>query len=46
MTIEERIKTLENKLFMLNMIDRWTAKDYENNREWTLELIELKKGIK
>jgi hypothetical protein len=39
----ERIYELEYKLFILSMKDRYTAADYEQERNWKAELAELKK---
>lgn len=46
MTNEERakkIEELENRIFSLNMIDCWTARQFELNRKLEKELSELKK---
>jgi hypothetical protein len=40
---EERVKKIENQLFMMNMIDRWTASDRKRIRELEEELKGLKK---
>lgn len=40
---EERIERLENRLFLLNMVDRWTTEDRENIRKIETELRELKR---
>lgn len=40
---EERIERLENRLFLLKMVDRWTTEDKENIRKIEIELRELKK---
>ena len=42
---KERIEWLKERLFMLNMIDRWTKRDYELDREWTRELRELEREV-
>lgn len=39
---KERIEALENRLFILNMVDRWTTEDRENIRKIETELRELK----
>ena len=39
---EKRIERLENRLFLLNMVDRWTNEDRENVRKIETELRELK----
>lgn len=38
---KERIEALENRLFILNMVDRWTTEDRENIRKIEEELKEL-----
>lgn len=40
---EERIERLENRLFLLKMVDRWTNEDREIMRKIERELAELKK---
>lgn len=40
---EERIERLENRLFLLKMVDRWTNEDRENIRKIETELRELKR---
>ena len=40
---KERIEALENRLFLLNMVDRWTNEDRENIRKIETELRELKR---
>ena len=40
---EERIERLENRLFLLKMVDRWTTEDRENIRKIETELRELKR---
>ena len=40
---KERIEALENRLFILNMVDRWTTEDRENIRKIETELRELKR---
>lgn len=39
---EKRIENLKNRLFLLNMVDRWTNEDRENIRKIEEELRELK----
>ena len=39
---EKRIENLKNRLFLLNMVDRWTNEDRENIRKIEEELKELK----
>jgi hypothetical protein len=41
----ERIEWLENRLFILSMKDHWTPNDFEQDRQWTNELNELKKEV-
>lgn len=40
---EERIERLENRLFLLKMVDRWTNEDREIMRKIEREIEELKK---
>lgn len=40
---EERVRKIENQLFMMNMIDRWTAADRKRIEQLEEELKELKK---
>lgn len=40
---KERIERLENRLFLLNMVDRWTNEDRRIMNEIEKELRELKK---
>ena len=30
-TLEEKLKDVENRIFMNDMVDRWTKEDYEFN---------------
>ena len=39
--IKERIEQLKNRLFMMNMIDRWTNEDRQTVNEMEEELHEL-----
>lgn len=39
--IKERIEQLKNRLFMMNMIDRWTNEDRERVNRIENELHEL-----
>lgn len=39
--IKERIEQLKNRLFMMNMIDRWTNEDRQIINEMEDELHEL-----
>lgn len=38
---EKRIENLKNRLFLLNMVDRWTNEDRDNIRKIEEELREL-----
>lgn len=39
--LDKRIEEVKNRIFMLSMADRWSAKDYEWNRELHDELRKL-----
>lgn len=43
--IKERIEQLKNRLFMMNMIDRWTNEDRERVYKMEDELHELEMKI-
>ena len=43
--IKERIEQLKNRLFMMNMIDRWTNEDRQTVNEMEEELHELELQI-
>lgn len=43
--IEERIKDLEYRRFILDMKDRWNSDDYRTDREWSEEIRTLKKQL-
>lgn len=43
--IKERIEQLKNRLFMMNMIDRWTNEDRERVYKMEDELHELEMQI-
>lgn len=43
--INERIETLENKIFYLNMKDRWDSRDRMTMDEWKRELTLLKEEL-
>ena len=43
--IKERIEQLKNRLFMMNMIDRWTNEDREKVYKMEDELHELEMQI-
>ena len=38
---EKRIENLKNRLFLLNMVDRWTNEDRDNIRKIEEELRKL-----
>ena len=44
--IEARIDKLEDLRFYLAMKDRWNSKDFEQDREWSNELFNLRKELK
>lgn len=43
--IKEKIETLKNRLFMMNMIDRWTSEDEQIVNRLQNELHELEAQI-
>ena len=43
--IKERIEQLKNRLFMMNMIDRWTNEDRQTVNRMEDELHELEMQI-
>lgn len=43
--LEEELKDLESKQFMLNMCDHWEDSDYRYSRELHQKIIETKKKI-
>ena len=43
--IKERIEQLKNRLFMMNMIDRWTNEDRQTVNKMEDELHELEMQI-
>jgi len=43
--IKEKIRQLENRLFMMNMVDRWTNEDRRKVDEMENELHELEMQI-
>lgn len=43
--IKEKIRQLENRLFMMNMIDRWTNEDRQTVDRMENELHELEMQI-
>ena len=42
MEITKRMEELEDKMFILEMKDRWNAKDYENKNKMFGEWLDLK----
>ena len=48
MTNEEmskRIEELESKRFYLSMKDRWSSADFELDRKWWTEILDLEKKL-
>lgn len=48
MTNEEmskRIEELESKRFYLSMKDHWTSADFETDRKWWTEILDLEKEL-
>lgn len=43
--IKERIEQLKNRLFMMNMIDRWTVEDEQRIEQMKNEMHELEMQI-
>ena len=43
--ITNRINELERLSFCLSMKDRWSTEDFDTNRKWNDELLELKKML-
>lgn len=43
--IEQRIRDLEDRRFILAMCDRWTQEDYDLDRELFEEINKLKKEL-
>ena len=43
--LKERLETLEGRLFMMNMIDRWTTNDINTIREIETEITEIKREL-
>ena len=44
--IENKIKTLEKRAFLLAMKDRWNESDYELNRKLSKEIDTLQEELK
>lgn len=43
--MKQRLEKLEKERFLLEMKDRWNAKDYDIDRQYRNEIRELKKEI-
>lgn len=43
--LRERLERLENRLFMMNMIDRWTYEDMNRINELEREIDEIKREL-
>lgn len=43
--LEEKLKELKHKEFMVQMIDHWSAEDYRYDRELHEKIIKVKKEI-
>lgn len=43
--MEQRLEKLEDERFLLEMKDRWSAKDFDTDRMYGREIRELKKKI-
>ena len=43
--IKKQIEELEDRLFFLNMKDRWTMQDREREMRLNLQLVNLKKQL-
>lgn len=41
----KKLEELENRLFLINMIDRWTNEDRKNLREVEKEIAEVKAAL-
>lgn len=41
----KKLEELENRLFLINMIDRWTNEDRKNLREVEREIAEVKAAL-
>lgn len=41
----QRIDELKGQRFMLAMKDRWTASDYETDRQWSAEVMRLQRQV-
>ena len=43
--LEEKLKELKHREFMVQMIDHWSAEDYRYDRELHEEIMKVKKEI-
>lgn len=43
--IKKEIEKLEDRKFYNNMVDRWTARNYEIDRELTIQIRNLKEEL-
>ena len=43
--LEEKLKDLEHREFMVQMIDHWSTEDYRYDRELHEEIMKVKKEI-
>jgi len=43
--LRERLERLENNLFMMNMIDRWTSADRKRVAELEREIDEIRREL-
>lgn len=43
--MKKRLESLENTLFIINMVDRWTAEDYRRVNTIEAEIAELKEVL-
>lgn len=44
--LKQQLEKLENKMFMLQMIDHWSADDYRYSNELQKQIKEVKEKIK
>lgn len=44
--LKKRLEELEERQFLLKMIDRWTAEDYKEYDKVTDELLKVRKQLK
>lgn len=43
--MQERIDKLEAQRFYLSMKDRWSQADFDTDRKWWTEILDLKKKL-